>query len=333
MASVDVVIPNYNYARYLRPCVESVLNQSIDDLRILIIDNASSDDSVAVARELAARDSRIEVRAREENLGYHASINEGIDWAASDYVVALCSDDLLAPSALGHALSVLEAHPDVSYAYGRYIEFQDGTELPTNLDKGADTAWRLWDGAAFIKHNCSNLVLTVSPVVRTSVQKKVGHYRPELQFTDDLEMMMRLARFGRVAETPAIMTMQRVHQANISHATWGDPVRGLRDEEAMFNTFFAHEGSTMPEARRLHRTARRTVGKKAYRLALVHLVRGPRKTAFDLIKYTYSVCPKYLIVPPVGYLFNYVFRRGHPYERIKRFFSSAPSRPQENPWP
>ena len=50
MASVDIIIPNYNYARFLPACVESVLAQDVRPLRILIIDNASTDDSVAVAR-------------------------------------------------------------------------------------------------------------------------------------------------------------------------------------------------------------------------------------------------------------------------------------------
>lgn len=56
MASVDVIIPNYEYGRFLRDCVTSVLRQNIEALRVLIIDNASTDDSVEVARALARED-------------------------------------------------------------------------------------------------------------------------------------------------------------------------------------------------------------------------------------------------------------------------------------
>ena len=59
MPSIDVAIPNYQYARYLRQCVQSVLSQDVRDLSLLIIDNASTDDSVAIARQLASKDSRI----------------------------------------------------------------------------------------------------------------------------------------------------------------------------------------------------------------------------------------------------------------------------------
>ncbi len=81
MAIVDVAIPCFNYGRFLRKCVESVLSQDVEDLRVLVIDNASTDNSVEVARELARNDPRVEVIARSRNLGPHASYNEAIDWA------------------------------------------------------------------------------------------------------------------------------------------------------------------------------------------------------------------------------------------------------------
>jgi glycosyltransferase involved in cell wall biosynthesis len=91
MPIVDVLVPNYQYGRYLRECISSILDHGVSDLRILIIDNASTDDSVDIARQLAAKDSRIEVRARRQNLGFQASVNEGIDWATSEYFMVVCS--------------------------------------------------------------------------------------------------------------------------------------------------------------------------------------------------------------------------------------------------
>ena len=110
-SSVDVVIPCYQYGRFLRDCVTSVLTQGIQNLRVLIIDNASTDDSVEVAQQLAGEDRRVEVVAHRRNLGPHASFNEGIDWAKSHYFMILCADDLLAPSCLPRAVSIMEQHP------------------------------------------------------------------------------------------------------------------------------------------------------------------------------------------------------------------------------
>ena len=97
MSSIDIVIPNYNYGRFLEGCVESVLGQNIPDMRILIIDNASTDDSVAIARSLATTNPRIETCLRPKNLGGQASFNEGIDWARADYFAIICADDVLSP--------------------------------------------------------------------------------------------------------------------------------------------------------------------------------------------------------------------------------------------
>jgi glycosyltransferase involved in cell wall biosynthesis len=87
-ASVGVAIPRYQYGRFLRDCVASALTQGIRDLRVLIVGNASTDDSVEVAQQLVAEDRRVEVVVRRRNLGHHASFNEAIDWASSKYFVA-----------------------------------------------------------------------------------------------------------------------------------------------------------------------------------------------------------------------------------------------------
>ena len=85
MGSIDVVVPCFQYGRFLRDSVGSVLRQEISSLRVLIIDNGSTDNSLEVARQLASEDKRIQIIAHGINLGQQASFNEGIDWARADY--------------------------------------------------------------------------------------------------------------------------------------------------------------------------------------------------------------------------------------------------------
>ena len=85
MSSIDVVVPCFQYGRFLRDSVGSVLRQEISSLRVLIIDNGSTDNSLEVARQLASEDKRVQIIAHGINLGPHASFNEGIDWATGDY--------------------------------------------------------------------------------------------------------------------------------------------------------------------------------------------------------------------------------------------------------
>ncbi|MGY4472207.1 glycosyltransferase involved in cell wall biosynthesis [Bradyrhizobium sp. LB9.1b] len=97
MSSVDIVVPCFRYGHFLRECVESVLAQSGPELRVLIIDDASPDNTAEVAEELARSDPRVDYRRHTSNQGLIATANEGIAWARADYMLLLSADDYLLP--------------------------------------------------------------------------------------------------------------------------------------------------------------------------------------------------------------------------------------------
>jgi glycosyltransferase involved in cell wall biosynthesis len=130
MAKIDVVVPCYNYGRFLEACVGSVLNQSVHDVRVLIIDDASSDNSALVAQRLAAGDPRVEVKIHSQNQGHIKTYNEGIEWAESNYFLLLSADDLLVPGAFERATGILDREPHVVLTYGRGIDWQANLPFP-----------------------------------------------------------------------------------------------------------------------------------------------------------------------------------------------------------
>jgi glycosyltransferase involved in cell wall biosynthesis len=317
---VDVVIPNYNYGRYLRACVESVLAQGIDDLRVLIVDNASTDDSVEVARRLAEQDSRIEILARDTNLGPHASWNDGIDWARSDYLLILCADDLLAPDALAWATGVLDRNPDAVFAYGNDVIQGGDADGPPTIDCIAPQ-WRIIAGADFIKDRCRNPEVYIAAgmvVVRTSMQKRIGYYRPELPHTDDFEILLRLACFGNVAFTESVLSVKRMHGANRTEMFVAQRTRDLIEREAAFDIFFKHEGRMLAGADRLHRLAKDSLAERAYWCAVGDLVRR-YGSATELFRLAFRLSPITAFVPPV----NYLLRMERPAARIGRIIRKA----------
>ena len=98
MTGVDVVVPCYNYARYLDWCVGTLLSQADVDVRVLIIDDASEDDTPSVGERLASADPRVEFRRHEKNAGHIATFNEGLlGWASAPYSLLISADDGLAP--------------------------------------------------------------------------------------------------------------------------------------------------------------------------------------------------------------------------------------------
>ena len=310
---VDVAIPCYQYGGFLRDCVMSVLTQEMANVRVLIIDNASTDESVEVAQQLAAEDQRVEVVVHQRNLGQHASFNEGIDWASAKYSMVLCADDLLARCALARAVSIMERHPDVGFVYGR-AAYDRSPHIVTRPDpEPLERPWQIVAGDDMLARFCRDGVNHVpgpsAVVVRTSAQKLAGHYRRELSHTDDFEMWMRLARLGPAAKTDACQAILRLHRSSrktlaCQTYTCERPPALPWEDEAAFESFFTHEGSSLPEAPRLYRLAKRSLAERAYWAAVAHVCRGQIGASRELLKFALGRRPSFAMVPPVGYLFR-----------------------------
>ncbi|RCS22663.1 glycosyltransferase [Phyllobacterium salinisoli] len=303
MSSVDIVIPNYNYGRYLRACADSVLSQDID-LRLLIIDNASTDKSVEIACEIAARDPRVELRLRRENLGPHCSFNEGIDWARSDYFLLLFADDLLVPGALRRAATIMDREPDIAFTYGRDVAIKGNEPIPHINRRPVHVPYRLHQGRAFIKQFCRLGVFQIpgpSIVIRTSVQKRVGYYRTELPHSDDYDVWLRLALHGSIAELDCIQAGIRSHDANRSSELRARQIMHILHTAQAAECFFAHEGKDMPDSAYLLQLARRGIAERAYWSAVSHIQRR-EPGAMELLKLAFTLRPRTAILPPLGYL-------------------------------
>jgi glycosyltransferase involved in cell wall biosynthesis len=260
--TVDVVIPCYNYARFLRACVKSVLDQPGVDVRVLIIDDTSSDETPEVVAELT-RDPRVEGRRHEVNRGHIATYNEGLlEWAKADYTVLLSADDLLAPGALARAAEVFEANPNVGMVYGRVVYYSDHDDLPSVIAPPAGRT--VWSGVDWIEARCrtgQNVLSSPEAVVRTSVQQEVGGYRPDLPHAGDLEMWMRIAAvsdIGYVRGKPA--AYYRVHQQSMMRTRFSSLFADLEQRQAVFERFFGEHPDLPPRLRSL---ANRSIAKDA----------------------------------------------------------------------
>jgi glycosyltransferase involved in cell wall biosynthesis len=304
MASFDVAIPNYQFGRFLRSCVTSVLRQDVSELRVLVIDNASTDESVAVARRLAAQDNRVKVVERSKNLGPHASFNEAIEWASADYFLILPSDDMLAPGALARAGEVMSRRPEVHLTYGRPLELGADMRVPELDDETGTGDWRIMSGRNYIELVCRTLRSHISPptaVVRTATQKAVGFYKQSLPYTDDLEMWLRLALVGDVAATDAIQGINRRHSSSQSAGVQNAYAWDKHAEEAL-SVFFREEGRVLPDASRLLKRARRRVAERAYWGSWARRLRGESDLSRELRRSALTLCPDMALIPPVSYL-------------------------------
>ena len=305
MAKVDVVVPCYNYGRFLEQCVRSVLEQSVGDLRLLIIDDASSDDSFSVANKLAKADPRVSIISHSENHGHIITYNEGIAWASADYFLLLSADDLLVPGALERATAVMDANPDVVLTHGDDILWHQGNAIP-NIDAQPGYTWVRQD---LVREMCAvggNLVCTPTAIGRTSVQKKIGGYRASLPHSGDMEMWLRFAAQGAVARIDAVQAIYRRHSSNMSDLVYSDKT-DCHHRIAAFDSFFEDCKDLIPGYENLQPQAIRKVAEQGCRAGLDLLRRGIRLSqrahvikGIHLIRWSMQQILRCVIVYPFG---------------------------------
>jgi glycosyltransferase involved in cell wall biosynthesis len=278
MSSVSVFVPCYDYAAYLRQAVESVLGQEGVDVEVLILDDCSPDDTPAVAADLAAEDGRVTVRRHAVNRGHIATYNEGLDWASGDYTVLLSADDVLVPGALARAAGLLDAHPEVGFVYGQALRFRSGAELPAARRGRGREGWEVVPGRDWIAQRCRearNCITSPEVVVRTSLQRRLGGYRPELPHTGDLEMWMRFAAHAPVGVLQADdQAYFRVHGRSMQRTRFDAFLDKLVQRRQAFATLFREHGDHIPDAARLQRMAERGLAADALWAITAAALRG-----------------------------------------------------------
>lgn len=261
---VSVVIPCYNYGRFLPECVGTVLGQDGVDVDVLIVDDASPDGSVEVAHQLAAADSRVKVLAHKVNAGHIATYNEGLAAVDGDYVVLLSADDLLTPGSLARSVALMEARPEVGMVYGFSPGFTTATPPPP---RHRSISWTVWDGPEWIEAICRrvvNPVRTPDTVLRTSLMRELVGYDARLPHAADFLLWLRAAARGAIGRVNGVdQAFYRAHGANMHLEHFAGAYTDLLEKQRTFEILFEEDRPLLPEADRMHELARRGLAREA----------------------------------------------------------------------
>jgi glycosyltransferase involved in cell wall biosynthesis len=130
--TASVVIPTYNRSWGLRRAVHSVLGQSFGDFELLIVDDASTDDTSETARLFA--DPRIRYHRQPANVGVARNWGTGVSLAGGQFVSLLMDDDRYEPEFLGRRVAALQNHPSAAFAFSGYrVLAEDGRETKVHV--------------------------------------------------------------------------------------------------------------------------------------------------------------------------------------------------------
>ncbi|MFY1636623.1 glycosyltransferase family 2 protein [Solwaraspora sp. WMMB335] len=266
--TVSVIIPCYNYGHFLPESVPSALSQEGVQVEVIIVDDASTDDSAAVAEKFAGADPRVRVVRHQKNTGHVVAFNDGLAEASGAYIHRLDADDLLTPGALARAVALFEHQPSVGLVYGHPSHFTTSPPPPARTQV---RSWTIWSGGDWIAERCRrgvNCITTPEAVVRASVVEQIGPLSLRLKFAQDMEYWLRVAAVSDVGRIDgADQAWHRDHAASMSVTTGAGQLLDLRERRTVFETVFDGPGGRFSDATAMHRTARRALAGEALQIA------------------------------------------------------------------
>lgn len=278
---ITVVIPCYNYGHFLPQAVGSALGQADVDVEVIIVDDASLDNSAEVARNIEATEARVSVVIHEVNLGHIATYNDGLSRARGDYVVLLSADDMLAPGSLARSAALLQAHPDVSLVYGYAPSFED--EIPTT--SAHVRSWTIWTGDQWIRHICKsgrNAIVNPEAMVRRDVMELTGGYDPNLPHSADMLLWMQAGEHGKIGRINGPdQAYYRIHGQNMHAVHFGELAQDIRERARVFDIFFGSARPPMANSDELLKKAKSALAKETFRAHAVGAFRGTAADSAD----------------------------------------------------
>jgi glycosyltransferase involved in cell wall biosynthesis len=235
MATVDVIIPSFNAAKYLPAAIESVISQTFDDWQILLVDDGSIDNTAEVVVPFLNRlGSKIKY-IQQENRGVSAARNTGILASTAEFLALLDADDVWLPCRLSESLKVLAERPKAGLSYG----------LIRNIDPegrlGSPWAGNLTNAEGHIApHIYMRRVELPSPTItlRRKCIDEVGKFDESLRVTEDRDLWLRIALRYEVAFVPMVLAFYRVSPSSLST----DPKQMLQAQLKFIRKHYGADG-------------------------------------------------------------------------------------------
>lgn len=217
MPEITVLVPSYNHALYVERTLRSIFGQSLRPEKLIVIDDGSKDESVAIIeRVLAECPFPSELIARE-NRGLCATLNEGFAMCETEYFAYLGSDDVIVSTALEQQVALLEKRPNavLAFAHSFLIDGDDNI-----IDSTAN--WTDFADGDLLPHLLAGQVFSSPGVVYRSTAIR-GHHWNEDAILEDYELYLKLSAVGEFARNPCVIGGWRQHGDNVS----GDAARML----------------------------------------------------------------------------------------------------------
>jgi glycosyltransferase involved in cell wall biosynthesis len=236
---ISVLLPVYNARRYVARAVESILRQTEPRFELIVVDDGSSDGSLAILRNLARRDHRIRLISRA-NTGIVGALNDGLAEARAPFLARMDADDEAVATRFEKQLARMR-EADSLLCLGAAVQDIDpyGQPLPTGptvLQHDQIMTELLKGFGGTIRHPVAML--------RTEAVRRIGGYRREFQWAEDLDLFLRLGELGKLENLGDILLYYRQHPASVNRSRTAEQARVI---ESVVRDAYARRGLCLPE--------------------------------------------------------------------------------------
>jgi glycosyltransferase involved in cell wall biosynthesis len=196
---ISIVLPVYNGSGYLAEAIESVIAQTYAYWELIIVNDCSTDNTLAIASDYAAKDARIKVFSNVENLKLPNSLNVGFEHADGAYYTWTSDDNKYKPDALRVMVELLEKNPDTVMVYANYTRIDSGGNVigPVKLPGP--------------KYLFISDVIGACFMYRADVAKKIGSYDAGLFLAEDYDYWIRVYEVGKILHIEEDLYYYRIH--------------------------------------------------------------------------------------------------------------------------
>ena len=206
---VTVVIPAFNEEKYIKQAIESILAQTYSNWEMLIVDDASTDSTLRIARGF--QDSRIRIVTNSINKGAGAAQNRGFTSARGSLIAILAADDIAYPERLQTQAKYMSEHPNIGVLSTGYAVINELGEKVKDVQFHIDPLQAKW------KLLFGNPVAAPTVMFRAKIIVECGMYDESLRYGEDMEYWGRICPRWNIAIIPRILTKYRTHRQSITN--------------------------------------------------------------------------------------------------------------------
>src|SRR4030067_1213515 len=225
---VSVCIPTYNWGKYIRECIESILSQTYTDFEILIVDDKSDDETIEIVEELGRREKRIRIVRNQQNLGLVKNWNRCLEVAKGEWIKFVFQDDFIMPDCIEELLKCCIGGPLFAVCR-RNIIFEKKYEILKKNYKWIENIniENIFNGKSFITpenfrstcikyYNINFIGEPTAVILHKSIFKTLGTFNTYLTHLCDWEFWLRVGIYQGFTYVPKTLATFRVHEDGTS---------------------------------------------------------------------------------------------------------------------